>query len=342
MVVGMEKGHVLVFGADGYIGSVLTGVLAKTGYAVSGVDAGYYSDQSLYSPNDTTILRKDVRLVTVEDLVGVDAIICLSDLNDPTSSIYPEQTKSINLQGLMSLADKCKQAGIRRFLYASSASVYGFAGDENMSENSKLNPLTPYAECKIAMEKHLLSISDDSFRAACMRNATVYGLSPHMRFDLVINYLCGSAVADNVVRLKSDGSAWRPFIHIKDLTEAFLSILRLPDRTFSNLIVNVGNGHTGNHRVVDIAQIISQVTGCPVEISLNNKDARSYRLNTNKLESLGITCTRDIDKEIEVMVKFLRDIELDTQLLRNDGFNRTDRIRNLIESGRVDNELYWK
>ncbi len=338
----MGNGHVLIVGADGYIGSVLTGVLAKAGYDISGIDTGYYSDQSLYSPNDTTIMKKDVRLVTIKDLVGVDAIICLSDLNDPTSSAYPEQTKSINLQGLMSLANKCKQAGVRRFLYASSASVYGFAGDENMSENSKLNPLTPYAECKIAIEKHLLSISDDNFRVACMRNATVYGLSPHMRFDLVINYLCGSAIADNIVRLKSDGSAWRPFVHINDLAEAFLSILRLPDKTFSNLIVNVGNGDTGNHRVADIAQIISQATGCPVEISLNNKDARSYRLNTDKLESLGIACTRDLHKEIEVMVKFLRDIELDTHLLHNDSFHRTDRIRNLLESGQVDNELYWR
>lgn len=338
----MEKGRVLVFGADGYIGSVLTDILAKADYTVSGIDTGYYSDQSLYPPNNTTILRKDVRLVAAEDLAGADAVICLSDLNDPTSSVYPEQTKSINLRGLMSLADKCKRAGIRRFLYASSASVYGFAGDEDMSENSKLNPLTPYAECKVAMEKHLLSISSDSFRIACMRNATVYGLSPHMRFDLVINYLCGSAVADNVVRLKSDGSAWRPFIHINDLTEAFLSILRLPDRVFSNLIVNVGNGNSGNYRVADIAQIISQVAGCSIEVSLNNKDARSYRLNTEKLESLGVACKRDICREIEDMIDFLRDIKLDTQRLHNDGFNRTDRIRNLIKSGQVDNELYWR
>lgn len=338
----MQKGRILVLGADGYIGSVLTSVLSEAGYIVSGVDTGYYSDQSLYPPNDTTISKKDIRLVSAKDLVDVEAVICLSDLNDPTSSLYPEQTKSINLQGLMALADKCKQAGIKRFLYSSSASVYGFAGDEDMRETSNITPLTPYAECKAAMEEYLGSISDENFRVACMRNATVYGLSPRMRFDLVINYLCGSAVANNVVRLKSDGSAWRPFVHINDLTEAFLAILQLPNKTFSNLIVNVGNGSNGNYRIADIAKVISRITGCSVEVSLDNKDARSYRLNTEKLESLDIVCTRNMHEEIEKMVNFLRNIGLDDRRLHNDSFNRTDRIRNLIESGRVDSGLYWR
>jgi nucleoside-diphosphate-sugar epimerase len=182
---------ILVVGSDGYIGSQLCKKLQEN-FDVTGYDTGYYRGAYLYSPqwNLPKTITKDIRLITIDEIIGFKAVVCLSDLNDPLSQNYPEVTKKINYEGLARFATLCKEAGVERFLYSSSVSVYGFASDKQMDEKSELSPLTPYAECKVLMEKHLMSLNDEHFGVACLRNSTVYGLSPRMRFDLVINYLC--------------------------------------------------------------------------------------------------------------------------------------------------------
>jgi nucleoside-diphosphate-sugar epimerase len=333
---------ILIAGVEGYIGTVLASHLVDK-YDVFGIDTGYYSNSILYpSISKITTIKKDIRDVTQEDVRDAWAVICLSDLNDPTSQIYPEVTRKINFEGLKNFAVICKKAGVARFLYSSSASVYGFAGDTLMNEQSPTNPLTPYAQCKVDMERYLLSIADRNFSIACMRNATVYGPSPHMRFDLVINALCGSAVADNIIKLNSDGGAWRPFVHIEDLCVTFIKVLQLPLVTFSNLIVNVGNGTSGNYRIVDIATIIQKYTGCSISVSIENKDRRSYQIDTSLLESLGLTCMRKVEDEILVMLSFFKKHKLNNMQLHDASFNRTQRIVGLVESGYVDNNLFWR
>jgi len=312
-------------------------------FDVTGLDAGYYRNDYLYTPlwNMPAVITKDIRQVTAADLEGFDAVICLSDLNDPLSQAYPEITKKTNYEGPARFAILCKEVGIKKFIYSSSASVYGFAADSIMDEASELNPLTPYAECKVKMEEHLLSLCDDSFSVACLRNSTVYGLSPRIRFDLVINYLCGTAIAKNTIELKSDGGAWRPFVHINDVCDAFVSILELPPTNTSGLVVNVGNGETGNYRVIDIAGMIRDLTGCKITVNNSNKDKRSYRISSSKLEGLGLECRRDLKAEISAMLDFFKRIKLTEDDLSSNTFTRLEQIRYLLATKQIDQDLYW-
>ncbi len=336
------RNKVLVTGSDGYIGTVLCGKLQDE-FDITGLDTGYYRNDYLYAPlwNLPRTITKDVRHVTVEDLQDVEAVICLSDLNDPLSQAYPDIIRKTNFAGPARFATLCKEVGVKRFIYSSSASVYGFAADSVMDETSKLNPLTPYAECKAKMEDHLLSLCDERFSVACMRNSTVYGPSPSIRFDLVINYLCGTAVAKNTIELKSDGGAWRPFVHINDVCNAFISILKLPVADMSGLVVNVGNGDKGNYRVIDIAEIIHELTGCKIIVNNSNKDKRSYRISSSKLEQLGIKCSKDLKTEITNMIEFFKRIRLTEQDLNSSTFTRLEQIRYLITTRQIDEDLFW-
>jgi len=312
-------------------------------FDVTGLDTGYYRNSYLYSPlwDLPRTITKDIRHATADDLKGFKAVICLSDLNDPLSQAYPEITKKTNYEGPARLAKLCKESGIEKFIYSSSASVYGFAADRIMDEESELNPLTPYAECKAEMEGHLLSLCDDNLSVACLRNSTVYGLSPRMRFDLVINYLCCTAVVKNTIELKSDGGAWRPFVHIEDVCSAFLSILNLPPSTMSGLIVNVGNGKKGNYRIIDIAEMIHEITDCNITIDNNNRDKRSYQISSSKLEQLGIECQRDLKTEISNMLEFFKQIDLEESDLRCNTYTRLEQIRYLLKTKQVDQDLLW-
>lgn len=336
------RDNILVVGSDGYIGSLLCKKLQDS-FRVTGYDTGYYRGSYLYSPqwNLPKTITKDIRLVTVDDIKEFKAVVCLSDLNDPLSQNYPATIKKINYDGLARFASLCKKAGVEKFIYSSSASVYGFSSDELMTEKSELSPLTPYAECKILMEKHLLSLNDDKFSIACLRNSTVYGLSPRMRFDLVINYLCGTAVARNIIELKSDGGAWRPFVHIEDVCDAFIAVLNLPVSKMSGLVVNVGNGEKGNYKVIDIANIIQKITGCDITVDNKNTDKRSYRIDSNKLSSLGINCGKDMKKEILHMLEFFRKIELSGEDLSLNTYTRLDQINYLLKTRQIDQDFFW-
>lgn len=332
---------IAVVGADGYIGSVLIEKLANENYRVVGFDAQYYSDVYLYPPKkEIEIKHLDTRDINTQDLVGVEILFCLADLTDPISQAYPDATHEINDSALRQLARTAKQTGVKRFIYSSSASVYGFAGEEPMTEESRLSPLTPYAKCKVEMEQYLAMLSDESFTVACLRNATVYGLSPRMRFDLVVNYLCGTAVARNKVELHSDGKAWRPFVHIDDLTDAFIQIMKLPDNDFDGLIVNVGDTNE-SYTIHEVANIISTASGCEITADLSNHDRRSYRISSQKLNQLGIHCSHQLRTEVEGIIEYLKTIQLDEKTLMKKSFMRKPQIDTLLKQGKIDGSLRW-
>lgn len=337
----LAKNHILVIGADGYIGTVLYEKLTSSGYKTTGIDTCFYSDALLYPMEyKITIHNKDTRDITAIDFSGIDIVFCLADLTDPISQKYPEVAKEINVQTLKMVADLAKQEGVKRFIYSSSASVYGFASDKLMTEDSQLNPLTPYAEAKVEMEKYLLSISDKDFNICCMRNATVYGLSPRMRFDLVVNYISGTAVALKEIQLKSDGEAWRPFVHIEDVTDVFIAVMHLDDAAFNNLIINVGNTHEC-YKINEVAEIVKAASGCDISINRSLHDGRSYKIDCHKLNKLGIHCNRQLRNEVSKLVNYFEGIGLDEKTMMRPSFLRMQQIDNLIESKKINERLQW-
>lgn len=334
--------NVLVVGSDGYIGSLLCKKLQDS-FSVTGYDTGYYRGAHLYSPqwNLPKIITKDIRLITLDDIRGFKAVICLSDLNDPLSQVYPDITNKINHKSLVRFASLCKKAEVEKFIYSSSASVYGFNPNKPMSETSQLSPITPYAKCKMLVEKYLLSLNDNRFSVTCLRNSTVYGISPSMRFDLVINYLCGTAVAKNVIELKSDGGAWRPFVHIEDVCNVFINILKLSRSSTSKLVINVGNGKKGNYRVIDIANIIQEMTKCDIVINDKNVDNRSYQINSKRLDDLGMSCNKDMKTEIHKMLNFFKKIELSKRDLNLNNYDRLKQINYLLKTKQLNKDFFW-
>ncbi len=334
----------LIVGADGYIGTMLCAKLQNDSYFgdIIGLDTMFYSDSKLYINNfNNNIIKKDIREVKEKDLVSYKNVFYLSDLNDPTGVKYPDLKYKIDRTNAQLFMQKCKSAGVKEFVYSSSASVYGlFDGDAK--EDDPLNPLTPYAECKCDNEMFLQSIADRNFHVICSRNATVYGLSPNIRFDLVINYLCGSAVAKGEIELTSDGRAVRPFAHIEDICEAYINLIKIPAEVRGDfLIVNNGD-NDNNYLIFDIAKKISEMVGCRITYNHNNPDRRSYGLNTDKLNGFGIKHQRNIDIEINKMLSFLKRIRLDEDFLNRRTHMRLKQIDYLLDTKQLSGNLLWK
>src|SRR4030042_5004581 len=234
---------VLVTGSDGYIGTLLVQMLLRSGVQVVGLDTGYYRTEWLYNGMKRlpSMVIKDVRNLTVHDLSGFQAVIHLAELsNDPLGTVQPELTYDINHMGTIRLARLSQKAGVQRFLYSSSCSVYG-ATDEYCREDSKTNPLTIYAKCKVLNERALLSMASENFSPVILRNATAFGPSQRMRFDLVVNNLVALAFTKKEIRLESDGVQWRPFVHVMDICKAFSTALQAPQKSIHTQIFNVGS-----------------------------------------------------------------------------------------------------
>ncbi len=243
---------VLVTGTEGYLGSLLPPLLLERGHEVLGVDTGYYKVGWLYNGTAVTAktLNKDIRHITTEDLAQIDAIVHMAELsNDPTGQLSPTITYDINHQGSVRLATLAKAAGIRRFVYMSSCSVYGVAtSGEITTESSPVNPQTAYAECKTLVERDLQLMADDDFSPTFMRNATAFGASPRMRFDIVLNNLAGLAWTTKEIKMTSDGTPWRPLVHALDICKAISCALEAPRDIIHNQIFNVGDT-ANNYRV---------------------------------------------------------------------------------------------
>ncbi len=311
-----------------------------------GLDTGFFGDGRLYpEKRPLPCTTKDMREVTREDLQGFDAVVHLAELsNDPLGQLNPALTYELNYHGSVRLARLSKEAGVTRFIYASSCSVYGTGGDDVKTETSPTNPQTAYAHCKVLVEKALGALADDHFSPTMLRNATAYGPSPSMRFDLVLNNLAGLAWTLREIRMVSDGTPWRPLIHVQDLCQAVLCCLEAPRQVVHNEIFNVGT-NAQNYRVREIAEIVSSVfPGCRLTTGSSGGDTRSYRVSFDKIHAQlpGFRCSRDArDGAAELAALFER-IGLSGETFAFRAYTRVQQLEYLLASGRIDERFFWR
>ena len=281
--------RVLVTGTEGYIGSRLAPYLASLGHEITGIDSGFYRDGCLYmdplgAPRGVPTIYKDLRTVTPTDFEGFDAVIHLAELsNDPLGQNRPEITFKINHEGSLRIARAARDAGVRRFVYASSCSVYGVGSGDFLDETSPTNPQTAYAQCKVLVERDVTLMASAAFSVVFLRNATAYGASPRMRFDIVLNDLCALAWTKKKIAMVSDGSPWRPIVHVEDICEAMRCAAEAPADAINGQVFNVGRDGE-NFRVREIAQIVAEAfPGCEVTAGPPSQDNRSYRVSFSKI-----------------------------------------------------------
>lgn len=337
---------ILVTGTDGYLGCLLAPELLRDGHDVTGVDTGFYKAGWLYQGVTSTAqtLATDIRQLTVDDLEGVDAIVHMAELsNDPLGQLSPTITYQINHQGSVRLAELARLAGVSRFVYMSSCSVYGVAGGE-VDETSPVNPQTAYAECKTMVERDLTAMASDSFAPTFLRNATAFGASPRMRFDIVLNNLAGLAWTEKKIAMVSDGTPWRPLVHGLDIAKAIRCVLAAPVELVGGEVYNVGSTEQ-NYRVREIAEIIgAEFPGCEVSFGESGGDNRSYRVSFDKINNKlpGFSCDWDAVAGARQLHQVFRRIDLDTPTFTGRGHTRLLQLQHLINTGQVDDELFWR
>lgn len=342
---------VLVTGTDGYIGCLLAPFLRERGHEVIGLDTGYYRDGWLFNdaalvPQVPATLNKDIRQVHMDDLQGFDAICHLAELsNDPLCENSPQLTFEINHQGSVRLAELARAAGVPRFVYTSSCSVYGVGhGDQPVNEASATHPQTAYAQCKLLVERDLGQLASEDFSPTFLRNATAYGASPRMRFDIVLNNLCGVAATTGRIAMTSDGTPWRPLVHVLDICEAIACTLQAPRHAVHNQIFNVGHD-ADNHQVRDIAHIVAEVyPGCEVSLGDSGGDTRSYRVSFDKIHRQlpGFACRWDARQGAQQLHDVFQRIALDAATFQARPFTRLKRLKHLSATGQLGQHLYWQ
>jgi nucleoside-diphosphate-sugar epimerase len=338
----------LLTGSDGYLGSLLAPLLIKAGYDVVGLDSGYYRERALYRDKDVLplTLTKDLRHVQKGDLAGFEAIVHMAELsNDPAGQLAPHITYEINHKGSVRLAELARKAGVQRFVYMSSCSVYGVAaGDDYVTEESPVNPQTAYGICKTLVERDLRELASDKFSPTFMRNATAYGASPRMRFDIVLNNLAGLAWTKKKIQMTSDGTPWRPIVHGLDIAQAIMAVLQAPVEAVANEIFNVGDSNH-NYRVREVAEIVAEVfPGCEVSFGPPSADNRSYRVAFEKIRKHlpNFKCRWDARHGAEQLFELFKRVDMTQEVFEYRTFTRLKQLEYLIRTGQIDNNFFWK
>ena len=339
---------ILVTGTEGYIGARLAPMLIARGHVVQGLDTGFYRDGCLYIdgiPAGPATVYKDLRQVTAQDFEGFEAVIHLAELsNDPLGQNRPEITFQINHQGTLRIANAARQAGVRRFVYASSCSVYGLGTGDFLDETSPTNPQTAYAQCKVLVERDLLPLASDAFSAVCLRNATAYGPSPRMRFDIVLNDLCALAWTTKTIAMVSDGSPWRPIVHVEDICQAMACAVEAPRDAINGQIFNVGRT-SENYRVREIAECVArQFPGCQITVGKPSGDDRSYRVSFDKIAAKlpGFAPQWTAAQGAEELRQLFERIEFSPEMYAARSFTRLKQLKYLQRTGQVDEDLFWR
>ena len=339
--------RVLVTGHNGYVGSVMTSVLREVGHEVVGLDT-YLFEGCTMGPEvaDVPALRMDLRDVEPHHLKGLDAVVHLAALcNDPLGAMHKQTTYDINLEASVRLAEAAKAAGVSRFAFASSCSLYGVAGADAVTEESPFHPITAYGESKVWAEQRISPLADDDFSPTFLRNATAYGPSPRLRADIVINNLVGYALTTGEIVLNSDGSSWRPLLHVRDMAEAFLAAIEAPRDVVHNQAFNIGTT-AENYQVKELVRMVQEaVPGTKARLGAEaGADPRSYRVDCSKLARMlpAAVPTRNVRQGIEELVTAYRAHGVREAEFFGPRFTRIKRIQALQADGRLDEDLRWR
>lgn len=339
--------RVLVTGHKGYIGTVMVPMLLARAHEVVGLDSDLY-EQSTFGEGIEEIpeLRKDVRDVEASDLKGFDAVLHLAGLsNDPLGNLNPELTYQINHLASVHLAELAKEAGISRYIFSSSCSNYGAGGEDWLNEQSQFNPVTPYGISKVRVEQDVSKLADDNFSPTFLRNATAYGVSPRLRFDLVLNNLVAWAFTTGRVFIKSDGTPWRPIVHIADISRAFIASMEAPRELVHNQAFNVGRNED-NYQIRDLANIVKEtVPGCEIEYAKDaGPDKRCYRVDCSKITQVlpEFQPEWDARKGAQELYQAYQQVGLTLEEFEGPKYQRIAHLKQLLSSGRLAENLRWQ
>lgn len=343
----MQK--IIVTGHRGFIGTLLTGLLIEKGYSVTGIDCNYFGNdcnfyEDPYKKRVTSII-KDIRDVTAADLEGTYAVCHLAALsNDPMGDLNEDLTYDINHRASVKLARLAKEAGVKKFLYSSSCSLYGIAGDDAVKETADFSPITAYAKSKVYSEQDLLPMAGNDFCVTFLRNATAYGISPKLRIDLVVNNLVGWAVTQKKIRIMSDGSPWRPLVHAEDIARAFIAMIETDASIINGEAFNVG-ADTENYRVKDIAELIkNRIPECEIEITgEHGSDSRSYRVDFGKIRRMvpAFQPKWTLPDGISQVYEWYQKIGMSPEDFQSRKYIRLKQLDHLMKQGTINENLYF-